>query len=192
MRRYALAALLPAILFLSLPTFAQPIPPTAPVVSAQPATPAPDASVAPAVPVVVPDVIKIEGDKVTVNDIITNAGEVATALKALKDAKTAGDKTAIRLGLMLLLAAIFKVLLSLLKFTSEWWKTPKAKTALRLSTLVLGVLVFFTAKMGLGESWMNAAMLAVSGPLAIAFHELYDIVVQLSQKKPAAPAGAGG
>ena len=185
MRRFVLAALLPATLFLSFPIFAQStIPATTPVMA--------EASdvVAPVVPVAVPDIIKIEGDKVTVNDVITDAGEVAQALKALKDAKGAPDKAAIRLAIMALLAAVFKILLSLLKFTSDWWKTPKAKNVLRLSTLGLGVLVFLTAKLAGGESIVNALMLAMSGPLAIAFHELYDIVIQLSQKKPV--VGTGG
>jgi len=188
MKLHMLAALLPIFLFVSVPTFAQTVDkPAVPAVD-QPATTAPEV----AAPVVVPDVVKVEGDKVTVNDIVTNASEVASAIKQFKDAKTAGDKTAIRLGFMLMLAAIFKILLSLVKFTGEFWKGNKGKMALRISTLVLGIAVFFTARMGAGESIIDAGLLALSGPLAISFHELFDIVVQLVQKKPAAAAPAAG
>ena len=165
-------------LFVALSVFAQTPTDPAPVAD-KPATPA----VEPAAPVAVPDVVKVEGDKVTVNDVITNATEVAAAVKNYQDAKKAGDKTAIRLGIMALLAAVFKILLSVLKFTSDFWKGTKGKLVLRLSTLVLGVAVFFTAHMAAGESWVNAGLLAVSGPLAIAVHELFDVILPLLQKK---------
>lgn len=132
-----------------------------------------------------PDVVKVEGDKVTVNDVVTDAKGVADAVRAYKDAQKAGDKLAIRLGLMALLAAIFKVLLSTLKFSSEFWKGKKGKLVLRISTLVLGIAVTLTAHLAAGETWVSALLLGISGPLAISFHELFDVIVALVQKKPA-------
>jgi len=171
-------------LFVALSVFAQTPTDPAPVADKS-ATPA-VAAVEPAAPVVVPDVVKVEGDKVTVNDVITNATEVAAAVKDYNAAKKAGDKTAVRLGFMALLAAVFKILLSLLKFTSDFWKGTTGKLVLRISTLVLGIAVFLTAHLAAGESWTNAALLAVSGPLAIAVHELFDVIMPLLQKKPKA------
>lgn len=183
-----------AMLFLSVAAYADTTPatPTAAtpaVTKAVPSTPASvAATLAPEVqPVSTPDVVKVDGDKVTVNDIVTDATAVAAAIQAYKTDKAAGDKTATRLGLMLLLAAIFKVLLSVVKFTSDFWKGPKGALALRVSTLVLGIAVFLTAKMGAGETVVNSALLALSGPLAISFHELFDIIVNLVQKTPTPP-----
>jgi hypothetical protein len=191
--------LLSLVCLLSFSAFAQdPVKPAAPAVAA-PAAPAvvpvPAVIPAPAVTplpvsdpaiVPVPSLVKVDGDKVTVDDLVTNATEVAAALKAYKGAQP--DKTAARLGLMLLLAAVFKLLLSGLKFTSEFWKGDKGKLVLRLSTIVLGVGVLLASRLGAGDTWMNAMLLAVSGPLAISFHELFDIVMQLMKKKtPVAP-----
>lgn len=164
--------LIPLMMFIAISAYAQD--PAVPVaaVAAQPAVAS------------VPDVVKVEGDKITVNDIVTDAKGVADAFKSLKDTKKAGDKTAIRLGIMLLLAAIFKVLLSCVKLTSEFWKGVKGKLALRLSTLVLGIAVALLSHFGAGEDWMSAMLLGISGPLAISFHELFDIIVGLVQKKP--------
>ena len=154
---------------------------------ATPVAPPTAAAVAPAstpIPAPAPDVVKIEGDKITVNDIVTDAKGVADAVKSYKDAKSSGNKLAARLGLMALLAAVFKVLLSCLKFTSEFWKGDKGKIVLRLSTLVLGIAVALLSHFAAGEDWMSAIMLGISGPLAISFHELFDIIVALVQKKP--------
>jgi len=156
---------------------ATPVPVPTPAAVEQPAAPAVE-------PAAVPDVVKVEGDKITVNDVVTDAKGVVEAFVALKAAKSAGDKAAAKLGLMLLLAAIFKVLLSCVKFTGEFWKGVKGKLALRLSTLVLGIAVALLAHFGAGEDWMSAVMLGISGPLAISFHELFDIIVGLVQKKP--------
>jgi hypothetical protein len=156
-----------------------------------PATAAVEQPAAPAVePAAVPDVVKVEGDKITVNDVVTDAKGVAEAFKVLKAAKGAGDKLAARLALMGLLAAIFKILLSCLKFTSEFWKGAKGKLVLRLSTLVLGIGVTLLSHFAAGEDWMSAIMLGISGPLAISIHELFDVIVALVQKKPVPPAPA--
>jgi len=167
--------------------FAQPTPTpvadTKPAVAVPVAAPAETPVVAPAPIPEPPPVIKVTGDKVSINDVITDAKDVADAVKAFKDAKTAGDKLATRLGLMVLLAACFKVLLSLLKFTSEWWKGDKAKLVLRISTLGLGIVVALLSHFAAGEGWMSAIMLGISGPLAISFHELFDVIVGLVQKK---------
>jgi hypothetical protein len=175
MRKYLVSA---ALLLLSLTAYAQEhvapvVPPTAVVAVTPAVTPAPT--------------VTVDGAKVTVNDIVTDATEVAAAIQAYKADKAAGDKTATRLALMLLLAAIFKVLLSAVKFTSDFWKGPKGALALRVSTLVLGIAVFLTAHLGAGETVINAGLLALSGPLAISFHELFDIIVGLVQKTPATP-----
>ena len=178
MKRFALISFL--LVFVALTANAQT--PTTPVAT--------EPTPAVAAPVAKPDVVTVKGDKVTVNDVITDATEVAAAVTSYQAAKKAGDKSAIRLGIMVLLAAVFKILLSVLKFTSDFWKGEKGKLVLRCSTIVLGVAVFFTAHLAAGESWVNAGLLAVSGPLAIAVHELFDIIMPLLQKKPKADLAA--
>jgi hypothetical protein len=169
-----------------------PAAPATTVVAAPAVAPTPAPAVAvpetPAAPVEAPAVVKVEGDKVTVNDIVTDAKGVADAVKAYQAEKKEGDKHAARLALMALLAAVFKILLSCVKFTSEFWKGKKGKAALRITTLSLGIVVALVSHFAAGESWTSAIMLGVSGPLAISVHELFDVIVNLVQKKPAEPA----
>jgi hypothetical protein len=126
--------------------------------------------------------VTVNGDKVTVNDMVVDAAEV---VKAVNNYRTSDNSMAKRLGLLVLLSAVFKMLLSCLKFTGDFWKGSRGRLVMRLTTLLLGALVFFVDQMVGGENVFNSLMLAVSGPLAISMHELSDIVVQLLKKKKA-------
>ena len=121
--------------------------------------------------------------QVKVGDLLAGASEVAKAVTEYRAAKTTGDKAALRLGILAALAAIFKFLLSALKLSTPFWKSDKGKAILRLSTLALSCVVFVVAKLAVGESYMSALTLAMSGPLAVAFHEYTYLIPTIAKMK---------
>ena len=147
--------------------------------------PTPVAPVAPVAPVV-------EGDTVTVGGLVANSAELVSALQTYRAAKTQKNQLAKHLAFMLALAALFKILLSVLKWTSDWWKTTTAKNTIRIITIVLGMVVYVVSNLAMGMSWPSALLLSLAGPMAISINELFDIVMQLITKKPVpAPVLAG-
>ena len=149
--------------------------------------------VAPAAPVVAPAVPAVtlmdNTAPVQVSEIVTNGNEIVAAIKAYKAAKSEGNSLANRIGIMVVLAAVFKTLLSILKYSTPWWRTDKAKNVIRLTTLAFGVAVFFVSLMAAGESWTHALLLSFSGPLAISINEIMDILLQLFKKTTSVPGG---
>lgn len=138
-------------------------------------------------PVAVPPVVVSDnGGTVQVSDIITSGAEVVAAVKAYqaskKDPNKDTNKLAIRIGIMLILAAVFKVLISALKLTSQWWGTDMAKNIIRLITIGLGIAVFLISSIATGETWGQALLLGLSGPLAISINEIVDVLVQMFHK----------
>ena len=167
---------------LAIPVLAQdPVP----AVASAPAA-ATETVATPAAPVEEPIKITVDGDKVTIQDVVIGAGEVAKAVADYKAAKGKSDKASLSLMLMALLAAIFKLVLSAVRLTGSFWKTPRGKTITRLITLALGVGVFLTSSMAGGMGWMEAIVAGMSGPLALAFHEYTYLIPSLAAKKEAA------
>lgn len=130
---------------------------------------------------------KVEGDgKTTLKDVAEDTTDVVKAVADYRDAKSdSSDKTQIRLLLMAMLAAIFKLMLSGIKMTSPFWKGRKGKTVLKLCTLGLGVAVFLTSALAAGEGWWDAFILGLSGPIAVAGHEYTKLIPALFKKKDA-------
>lgn len=136
--------------------------------------------------------VTVDGDKVTVGDMLLSAGDVAKAVKNYKaqGGEDAGAKAAKRLGLMLLLAAIFKFLLSGLKLSTPFWKGTRGKALLKVITITLGLAAGFAAQLGMGEHWWDAITVGLSGPLAVAFHEYTYLIPTLAKKRAVKAAAA--
>ena len=111
-----------------------------------------------------------ETDKeVGVGDVVSDAGAVVDAAQALKG-KTEGKATLI----MLLLGAIFKLLLSgikLVKKSTNWFHAKKAKRIIKYMTIGLGAAAALMSNLAFGMSWLEAGIILLSGPMAVAIHE---------------------
>ena len=104
-----------------------------------------------------------------VSDVVREGAEVVDAAKALKDPSLPKG-----LAIALLLAAVFKLLLSGLKMVSKftpWFKSQDGKRVLKYSTLGLGAAAALVANLAFGMGWIDAATILLSGPLAVAIHE---------------------
>lgn len=109
--------------------------------------------------------------------------------EASRDLAKNEDKSAVLGLVMILLSAIFKTLLSIVKLVSKaFFQTRKGKTALRVTTLGLGLAVLVTTKVVIGMSWVEALFLALAGPGAIVVHELAGLFSGNKDEKDAQPA----
>ncbi len=102
-----------------------------------------------------------------VTDVIADAGDL---------------KTGKFLAIAAFLAGLFKLLLSLLKLTSNFFKN---KTVPKIAALVLGLATYLFANLALGVGWVDALILAGSGPGAILFHEISKLIPALRAIKDA-------
>jgi len=130
----------------------------------------------------------VNGD-VKVGDVVANGAEVYQAIQEYRAAKAEGRQGLLAL-VMVALAAVFKLLLSLVKIVlaKDFWKSPKGKLALRVSCVFLGLGVMVAAKIGMGMGWGDSVLLAVSGPGALAVHELTDLLMGAKGVADAGPA----
>lgn len=118
----------------------------------------------------------------TVKDVIKDGTDVISAAKGVKDS---GTPKAVAIAV--LLGAIFKLLLSLIKVLAKnvaWFKSQDGKRVVKYSTLALGVLATLTANLAFGMGWVDAIMILLSGPIAVAIHEY------TSDSKPVEPEKA--
>jgi len=153
------------------------------VAASQPAASQPASQPAasqPAAEVVDTKLVKETADNV--KDVIASSKTVAKGVDAQ------ATKVPKLLAIMGLLAAVFKLLLSFLKWLSKWWVTKTGKMVLRTVTLVLGVATFFVTSMAMGEPWYNSLLLALSGPGSLALHEISQLVPGVNTKKKAKEA----
>lgn len=126
------------------------------------------------------ELIELVEGEVKVKDIIADGTEVYESVTTLREAKDGATKGAI----LLLLVAIFKFLLTGLKlFKKHFWTKRKGKTVLRLSAIGLGLGVLILGKLVAGLDWMDALFYALSGPGAIAAHELLGIFAGMKDDK---------
>jgi len=107
----------------------------------------------------------------TTGDVIKNGSEVISAAQGLKDPTM--PKSVL---IAVLLGAIFKLLLSLLKVVANnmswsWFASADGKRVIKYSTLGLGAVAALCANLAFGMGWMQALVLLISGPLAVAIHE---------------------
>lgn len=114
----------------------------------------------------------VDGE-VKIHDVVSNVTEVYEAVKTYRGEQEARAKLAL---LLLLLAIVFKMVISVAKLVAtEFLSSPKGKTAIRVSTLFLGLAVLMLSRVGVGMHWIDAFFLSLSGPGAIVVHELLDI-----------------
>ena len=127
----------------------------------------------------------ISGNTVTIGGVVSNAAELVSAVKSYRADKDQNNKVAMHIMLMLGIAALLKILISILKFTSEFWKSDSAPNVLRIIAVLLGVAVYLVSTMATGESWQMALLLGLAGPMSIAVNELVEIIKSMLTKKPA-------
>ncbi len=104
-------------------------------------------------------------------DLATEVGEIVAAVDKLQDA--GADKAGLALAIAAMIAAIGKLLLSLLKLASGFFKK---RNVPRVIALGLGVVVFAAATVVGGASWWEALIMAGGGPGMILFHELTKLI----------------
>ena len=108
-----------------------------------------------------------------VKDLLSGGSDVLEKGKLLGGLK-GKDKTAVLTIIAGFLAALFKLLLSLIKLLGKniaWFKTKDGKRVVKYSTLGLGALAGLAANLALGVSIPECVLIAMSGPLAVAIHE---------------------
>lgn len=97
--------------------------------------------------------------------------EVQSVIDAVTNLRTA-DRAKKLAALMLLLATLFKVLLSGVKGLGALSIWPDRKAAIiRFTTLILGVVVYSVANLLGGVPWWEALALSLSGPCSMIVHE---------------------
>lgn len=171
----------------------------------EPATPPPEA-----VATETPKADKVEpamtGDQA--NELVDKDVETADALNDAAKIVEAGKNLAnaedgsmdLKVLITLLLAAIFKFLLSAVKLSGrfsdklkEFWATTKGKTILRLSTLVLGAGVMLVSNLAAGVPWLEALFMGIgAGPGSLAIHEVFKLIPMLAKKSAPADGNAEG
>lgn len=109
-------------------------------------------------------------DSVTVDTLVNNVNTVVTAVQGIK----AGDVT-----IWLLLAAVIKLLISVMKFkpVAAFMDTPKMKAVKPYIALALGLIGGFIASMATGQSVVASLIAgATAGFGATGIHELFKSV----------------
>ena len=101
----------------------------------------------------------------TIGEVVTEVSDVITEAKDLKTGKF--------LAIAAFLAALFKLLLSLLKLSSDFFKS---KVVPKVIALVLGLATYLCANLAMGVGWVDALILAGAGPGAIFIHELSKLI----------------
>lgn len=161
----------------------EPPPPATPAPAATPATPAtPDIS---AFDANGDGKIDAEEAKALLDSDPTAADGVKDVLGVVEAARDLKGKsgTELAIGIAMLLAIIFKLLLSLVKVLSkntEWFKSSRGKAALKYSTLGLGALAAIgagiAAGVGAGLGWVEVVIIGLSGPGAMVVHEVSSLL----------------
>jgi hypothetical protein len=103
------------------------------------------------------------------SDVVKDVGDVVEAAKGLE-----GSKEGKALLIMVLLGTLFKFFLSaikLIKAQTNWFHAKKAKRIIKYTTLGLGAASALVANLMFGMSWLEAAIILLSGPVSVAVHE---------------------
>lgn len=83
-----------------------------------------------------------------------------------------GTKTAKMAAIAAAIAVFLRSVLSFLKSIEKIPDTPKGKAWMKLSTLLVGFLIFVASNLGVGMPWWQALILAGGGPGSILVNEL--------------------
>lgn len=101
----------------------------------------------------------------TISVVVTEVSKVISDARDLRTGKF--------LAIATFLAALFKLLLSLLKLSSDFFKS---KVVPKVIALVLGLATYLFANLAMGVGWVDALILAGAGPGAIFLHELSKLI----------------
>jgi hypothetical protein len=124
-----------------------------------------------------------------VTDVIKDGTDMVDTITTVVERK---DKLSGGMIALLVLGAVFKLLLSLIKVIGKnivWFKTKDGKRAIKYSTLGLGAAAGLVANLAFGVHWAQALEIMLSGPLAVAIHE-YTKDSKDSSKERSDPARA--
>lgn len=117
----------------------------------------------------------------------TNEEVLAAAFKTVEEAqkyfKDRESSTKKAFVWALMVAALLKLLISLIRRTSSFWKKTKGKWVIRLITLTLGAAAGILANVGLGMPWWDAVTIFFGGPGAVLLTEYQKMIPFLTPKK---------
>ena len=113
-----------------------------------------------------------------VKDITTAVGEIGEGITKVGEADTPHGKW---LAIALIISAVLKILLSVLKLTGK--AIFKNKYFLKIAPCVIGLLIFVFGSLAMDQPWYNVLLLSLGGPGAILGHELWKLVPLLQDKK---------
>jgi hypothetical protein len=167
MRKLLLTALLAA--FMCAPAFAR---------DAPSASPTAVHGVSVTVEHTADDPVVAEG---STEEVIAAAAETLSEADKYFKARKEGISTA--LILCGAIAALLKLLLSLLRLTSPFWKTTRGKWVLRLITLTIGAIAGVLASVAGGMPWWDALIVFFGGPGAMLIAEYQKMIPFLRPKK---------
>lgn len=111
-----------------------------------------------------------------------SAEELIQTKKDYFQAKKEADRTKISLALFAVLAAICKIVVSLAKLSSPFFKSPAGKVAIRFTTLGVGIFVFLFSHLAAGESWLDSIILGACGPFSVVVHEYSKLIFPTKEK----------
>lgn len=144
---------------------------------APPAAAAPEAPGAPSALPAVP----------TPDDPFAEALRVREQLRALQAARSKReDRNSMFLAAAALLAAVLRFVMAVLTRVGTWTDRWGAKIPALM--LILGALVTVLTRYTADADWFQALMLGLSGPLAVAFHEMVKMVKPKPKDSTTAPA----
>lgn len=95
-----------------------------------------------------------------------------SAAKVDRAIQESGSNTAKMAAMAGAIAVFLRSVLSLLQSVEKIPNTPRGKAFMKLSTLVVGLLIFVASNLGAGIPWWQALILAGGGPGAILINEL--------------------
>lgn len=114
----------------------------------------------------------VNADATTTDVVKEGAGVVTAAKDIINRDKVNGPPVGLLVAV--LLGALFKLLLSLIKVLAKnvaYFKTQDGKRVVKYSTIGLGCAAALVANLAFGIGWVDALTILLSGPLAVAIHE---------------------
>jgi len=81
------------------------------------------------------------------------------------------------------ISVALKMLLNMIKKWKVFAKTDKQKIIIKMITLGVGVLALITTNVGMGLPLWQSLIIAGGGPGAMAFHDIYELMLVLLGKK---------
>ena len=162
-----------AMLTLSIPLFAQ--------------TPVPSAQKCDGPPELCQQILELNKKLAVVKQQSVKEAEKKAAELDTKKEQETDDKMARTVALAAAMAVGLKMLLSLLEAWKGYFKDVRGRAALKIITLVVGLIAFIATNVGLGLPFWQSIVLAGGGPGAILVHELTKLIPVLRGKQKTMP-----